>query len=119
MSTTETCNKAYTPLIAENSLPLPLPLLLNTPSLDIFLLKRISYIYHPVYFRKNQAKVQILLDSGSEVNVINSAYTAKLYLKVYPTDIRAQKIDGSTLKIFEMVLASFQIKDKLSKAYFF
>ena len=47
------------------------------------------------------------------------AYVSKLGLKVHSTDVRAQKIDGSTLKTFGMILASFQVKDKLGKARFF
>ena len=36
-----------------------------------------------------------------------------------PTDVGAQKIDGSTLETFGMVLASFQVEDKLGRAQFF
>ena len=46
-------------------------------------------------------------------------YALKLGLKVRFTNIGVQKIDGSTLKIFEMVLASFQVKDKFERARFF
>ena len=46
-------------------------------------------------------------------------YAAKLGLKVRKTDIGAQQIDGSTLKTFEMVLADFQVEDKLGRARFF
>ena len=46
-------------------------------------------------------------------------YASKLGLKVRPTDVEAQKIDGSTFKTFEMVLASFQVEDTLGKARFF
>ena len=35
------------------------------------------------------------------------AYTAKLGLKIQEINIRAQKIDGSTLDTFRMVLADF------------
>ncbi len=71
------------------------------------LLKRVACIHHPVRFKKNQAKVQTLIDYGSEVNAITLAYAAKLDLKVRPTNVGTQKIDGSTLATFEMVLASF------------
>lgn len=46
-------------------------------------------------------------------------YASKLGLKVRHTDVRAQKIDGSILITFGMVLASFQLEDKPEKAYFF
>ena len=50
---------------------------------------------------------------------MNLVYVSRLGLRVYRTNIRAQKIDGSTLKTFEMVLASFQVEDKLRKIRFF
>ena len=40
-------------------------------------------------------------------------------LKVRKTDIRAQKIDGSTFGTFGIVLADFQVENKLGKARFF
>ena len=46
-------------------------------------------------------------------------YALKLGLKVCPTNGRAQKIDESTPETFEIVLASFQVEDKLGKARFF
>ena len=47
------------------------------------------------------------------------AYVSKLGLKVHPINVRAQKIDGSTLEIFRIVLASFQVEDKLRRAWLF
>ena len=46
-------------------------------------------------------------------------YILKLGLKVCSINVKVQKIDGFTLKMFEIVLASFQIEDKLGKARFF
>ena len=46
-------------------------------------------------------------------------YTLKLDLKVHFANIRAKKIDGSIFEILEIVLASFQVKDKLERAWFF
>ena len=46
-------------------------------------------------------------------------YAAKLGLKVRKTNIRAQKIDSSILKTFEIVLTDFQLEDKLGRARFF
>ena len=46
-------------------------------------------------------------------------YISKLGLKVRPTNVRAQKINGSTFETFEMVLASFQVEDTLGRAHFF
>ena len=47
------------------------------------------------------------------------AYASKLGLRVRHTDVRAQKIDSSTLQTFGMVLANFQVEDKLGKTRFF
>ena len=60
-----------------------------------------------------------MIDSGSKVNTMTPTYIAKLGLKVRKTDIGAQKIDGSTLETFGMVLAGFQVEDKLRKVRFF
>ena len=46
-------------------------------------------------------------------------YASKLGLKVYSSNVIVQKIDSLTFKIFEIVLASFQIKNKLEKVRFF
>lgn len=47
------------------------------------------------------------------------AYVANLDLKIWPTNVEAQKIDSSTLKMFEMALASFWIEDKHGKSWVF
>ena len=46
-------------------------------------------------------------------------YASKLGLKIHPINVGTQKIDGSTLETFAMVLASFQVEDTLGKARFF
>lgn len=46
------------------------------------LLKYLSYIYYSMQFKKNQAKIQALLNSGSEVNIITPAYTTRLGFKI-------------------------------------
>ena len=85
----------------------------ETSKKDDVALQKILYIHYPIWFKKKE--VQALIDSGSEVNAITLAYALRLGRRVYRTDIRAQKIDGSTLKIFGMVLASFQVEDKLGR----
>lgn len=37
-----------------------------------------------------------------------------LDLKILVTNVEAQKIDGITFEIFEMILAGFQVNNKLS-----
>lgn len=46
-------------------------------------------------------------------------YAKKLNFQLYKTDIRAQKIDGSSLTTYNIVIAGFQFVNKLGKAYFF
>ena len=47
------------------------------------------------------------------------AYAADLGLKVRVTDISAQKIDGSLLATYNMVIAVFQVVNKLGRFWFF
>ena len=82
-------------------------------------LVRVPYIHYPVQFRKDDSETRALLDSGSEVNAMNPAYAKKLGLRIRKTDVGAQKIDGSSLDTFGMVIADFQIQDKLGRARFF
>ena len=50
---------------------------------------------------------------------MNPDYARKLELKIRRTNIGAQKIDGSALKIFGMIIADFQVEDKASRPRFF
>ena len=83
------------------------------------ILERVPYVHYPLRFWKDTIGIRALVDLGSEVNAMTPTYAAKLGLKVQKTDIGAQKIDGSTLETFGMVLADFQIENKLGKARFF
>lgn len=70
-------------------------------------------IYHFMYFKKNQTEVQALLDFSNKINTMTLAYIAKVGLKVLSINVRIQKIDNSTLKLLEILLASFLVVDKL------
>ena len=78
-------------------------------------------IHYLVQFRKNKEGETIwaLIDFGSEVNVMTPAYAKQLGLRTQKTDVGAQKIDGSLLTTYGIVIAGFQIKDKLNRARFF
>ena len=84
-------------------------------------LDRVPCIHYPVQFRKDKegATIRALIDSGSEVNAMTPAYAKQLGLQTRRTDIRAQKIDGSLLATYGMVIAAFQVKDKFGRAQFF
>lgn len=86
---------------------------------DKVILERIPCIYYLLHFRKNTVEVKTLFDSSSKVNAITPVYASKLDLQVRCTNVRIWKIDGSILKIFRMILVSFQIENKLEKAWFF
>lgn len=91
----------------------------KTSKEEFVLLERLLYIHYLLYFWKNIADLRALIDSGSEVNTMTLVCALKLGLKVYHTIVGAQIIDNFTFEIFRMVLASFQIEDKLRKAQFF
>lgn len=44
--------------------------------------EHILYIYHQIRFKKDQAKVKALLNSGSKINAMTPAFIAKQCLKV-------------------------------------
>ena len=83
-------------------------------------LDRVSCICYPVQFHKDKDKdVLALLDSGSEVNAMTLVHAAYLRLKVRVTDVGALKIDGFSLANYGMVIAAFQVVDKLGRSRFF
>lgn len=82
-------------------------------------LKIVLYIHHPLHLQKNLYKNRALINLDNKVNIMILAYTAKLGFKLQKINIRVQKIDGSILNTFEMVLKNFQIENKLGKAGFF
>ena len=80
---------------------------------------KVPCIHYLVGFQENQELLKALLNNGSKVNVISPAYVERLGLKIRKTNIRAQKIDGSVLEIFRMVIADFQMEDKGGRPKFF
>ena len=84
-------------------------------------LDRVPCIHYLVQFQKNKerATIQALIDSASEVNAMTPAYAKQLGLWTQRTDIGAQKIEGSSLATYGMVIAAFEVKDKFDRARFF
>ena len=83
-------------------------------------LDRVPCIPYPVQFYKDEGKdILALLNSGSEVNAITLVYTAHLGFKVRVTNVGAQKIDRSSLATYGIVIAAFQVVDKLGCSWFF
>ena len=83
-------------------------------------LDRVSCICYPIQFCKDKGKdVLALLDSGSEVNIMTPAYAAYLDFKVRVTNVGMQKIDGFLLATYGIVIAAFQVVNKLGSFWFF
>ena len=84
-------------------------------------LKRVFYIHYPVQFKKNVDKtlVQALIDLENEVNAIYPSFAKQLGFSIRPTDVGAQKIDGTMLKTHEMVVAAFSVVNKANQVRFF
>ena len=79
----------------------------------------IPYIHYSVQFHKDKEIISALINSGSEFNVMTLAYAKKLGLRIQKIDIGAEKIDGSSLDMFRIVIASFLILDKQNRIWFF
>lgn len=82
-------------------------------------LKRVSWIYYSLCLRKDQAKIQTLINSSNEINAITSAYVKRLRFQIRQINIGAQKIDNSNLANYVMIIAGFKVSNKFNKAYFF
>ena len=93
----------------------------GTSKEDDVVLEHVFCIHYPVQFRKdaNKTQVQALIDSGSEVNAIHPTFVKELGLPIKPTDVGAQKIDGTTLDTYRMVVAAFLVTDKANQVRFF
>ena len=84
------------------------------------ILVQVPCIHYPMQFRKDKgATIQALINSDSKVNAMTPAYAKQLGFQVWRTDVRTQKIDGSLLQTFRMVIVGFQVEDKLGRAQFF
>ena len=79
-------------------------------------LEWVSCIWYPTTF-KNQT--EDLLHLGSEVNAISSVFAFQLGLKNQKINVRAQKIDGTTLKTYGIVVSTFSLTDNNSRKRFF
>ena len=75
------------------------------------------YIYYLIRFYEEQVKA--LLKSNNKINAICFNYAKKLDIKVWHTNVEIQKINDSTIKIFGIVIADFQVEDKASRYKFF
>ena len=63
--------------------------------------------------------MQALVDSGSEVNAMHPSFAKQLGFPIRPTNVGAQKIDGTMLDTHGMVVAAFSVVDKANRVIFF
>ena len=75
-------------------------------------LAQVLCIRYLITFWKKSLSMSALFDPGSEVNTIHPTLAWKLGLFVRPTDVEAQKIDGTMLDTFGMVVTAFSVTDK-------
>ena len=71
------------------------------------ILDRVPYIHYPIQFQKEKEVIMALINSDSKVNTMTPAYTFKLGIQVWKTNVGAQKIDSSLLWTFGIVIAGF------------
>ncbi len=79
-------------------------------------LERVPCIQYSVTFKD---QTEALLGSGSEVNTMSQVFAYQLCLKICKTNVRAQKIDGTTMETYKMVVSIFSILDKNDRERFF
>ena len=83
-------------------------------------LERVFFIHYPVQFKNtDKAPVQALIDSGSEVNAVHPSFIKQLDLPIRPTNVGAQKIDGTMLDTHGMVIEAFSVVDMANRVRFF
>ena len=80
-------------------------------------LLRVPCIYYPI--NVGEKSVLALFNSSNEINAIYPAFAKELGLSIRPTDVRAQKNDGTTLEIYGMVVAVFSMENKANPVRFF
>lgn len=67
--------------------------------------QRISYIHYLAEFGK--FSIEILMDSSSKINIMQPSFARKLGFCICNTNVGTQKIDGSRLESFKMVIGLF------------
>ena len=68
---------------------------------------RVPCIHYSVCFQEAQEQVRALFDSGNKVNAMSPVHAKRLSFKIWKNNVGAQKIDGSALKTFGMVITDF------------
>ena len=89
-------------------------------------LEQVTCIQYPITFLGGITQdgstldhVSALLDLGSEINVMHPTFAERLGLVVRTTNVGVQKIDGTTLETYGMVVAAFSVNDQADRVRFF
>lgn len=78
-------------------------------------LEYVPYIHYPVQFKNtSEALVQVLINLRSEVNAIYPTFAKQLGFSIRQIDIKAQKIDRTTLDTHKIIVAAFSVVDKVN-----
>ncbi len=72
-------------------------------------LEQVPCIWYSVTFKD---QTEALLDLRSKVNAISQAFAHQLGLKIWKTNVGVQKIDGTTLETYVIVVSTFSVLDK-------
>ena len=76
-------------------------------------------IRYSITFWKKSVSVSVLFNSGSEVNAIHPTLARELELFIRLTDVGAQKIDGTMLDTFGIIVTAFLVMNKANRVRFF
>ena len=79
-------------------------------------LERVSCIWYFITFKD---LIKALLDWRSKVNAISQAFAFLLGLTIWKTNVVAQKIDGTTVETYKMIVSTFSMSDKDNRERFF
>lgn len=84
------------------------------------ILEQVLYIWYPVQFcwkndKDKNKDMKALIDSGSKVNVMHPTYITKLGFCARKINVGIQKIDGSHLDTFKLVIVDCSAKNKLER----
>ena len=89
-------------------------------------LEQVMCIQYPITFPGGVTQdgsaldpVSAFFDSNSEVNAMHLVFAERLSLVMQTTNVGAQKIDGTTLETYGMMVAAFSVTDQANRVSFF
>ena len=92
------------------------PILITEKKIKEKELEQVLSIWYPIIFKD---QTEALLDSRSKINIISQVFAFELGLKIWKTNVEAQKIDGTILETYKMIVSTISVLDKDNKKRFF